>query len=321
MLAVTIGVTAWSIKKIKERPEPEEKTVPLMGVMGAFVFAAQMINFSIPGTGSSGHLGGGLLLAILLGPAAGFLTIASVLLIQALFFGDGGLLAYGANVFNMGALTCYVAYPLIYQKFAARGTARSANVGIMLAAVIGLQLGAFAVVLETVLSGKTELPFSTFALFMQPIHLAIGIVEGLVTVAVVSFIRQARPEMLGGTSAVVPGKRITAKGLLAFLGGGALIMAAGLSLLASADPDGLEWSISRTAGENMEAAGGVLHQALSRIQSGLSIFPDYQVPAAGDSVLGASTAGVIGVLATLSLVMAIGFLLRRLSKSRNGAPR
>ena len=129
MLAVTVGVTAWSIKKIKENPEPEEKTVPLMGVMGAFVFAAQMINFAIPGTGSSGHLGGGLLLAVLLGPAAGFLTMASVLLIQALFFGDGGLLAYGANVFNLGFLTCYVVYPLIYRRLAARGTARSANAG------------------------------------------------------------------------------------------------------------------------------------------------------------------------------------------------
>src|SRR5690242_7024526 len=87
MLAATAGVAAYSIKKIQN--DMDEKKIPLMGVMGAFVFTAQMINFTIPGTGSSGHIGGGMLLSILLGPYAGFLTIASILLIQALFFGDG----------------------------------------------------------------------------------------------------------------------------------------------------------------------------------------------------------------------------------------
>ena len=99
MLVATVGVAAYSIKKVKY--DLDDKKIPLMGVMGAFIFAAQMINFSIPGTGSSGHLGGGLLLAIILGPYAGFLTMASILIIQALFFGDGGLLALGCNIFNL----------------------------------------------------------------------------------------------------------------------------------------------------------------------------------------------------------------------------
>src|SRR5512145_1175588 len=90
----------------------DDHRVPLMGVLGAFVFAAQMINFAIPGTGSSGHLGGGLLLAILLGPCAAFLTIASVLVIQAFFFADGGLLALGTNIFNLGVFPCFLGRPI-----------------------------------------------------------------------------------------------------------------------------------------------------------------------------------------------------------------
>src|SRR4030042_6399529 len=98
--AGTLGTIAYCSKKLKENMD--EKLIPLMGVLGAFIFAAQMINFTIPVTGSSGHLGGGMILAILLGPYAGFLTLASVLVIQALFFADGGLLALGCNIINLG---------------------------------------------------------------------------------------------------------------------------------------------------------------------------------------------------------------------------
>ncbi len=96
-------------------------SIPLMGVAGAFVFAAQMLNFAIPGTGSSGHLGGALMLAILLGPEAAFLVMASILAVQALFFADGGLLALGANIFNLGFFPAFVAYPLIYRKIVGDG--------------------------------------------------------------------------------------------------------------------------------------------------------------------------------------------------------
>lgn len=183
MYAATAAAAAYSARKLTS--EADDKKVPLMGVLGAFVFAAQMINFSIPGTGSSGHLGGGLLLAALLGPHAGFLTMASILIIQALFFADGGLLALGANIINMGFFTCYVAYPLIFKRMSGDNiTAKRITWASMASAIISLQLGAFGVVLETLFSGKTELPFGAFLLLMQPIHLAIGIVEGLVTAAV-----------------------------------------------------------------------------------------------------------------------------------------
>src|SRR5210317_1754527 len=114
MWAATAATTIYCARKVQN--QLDDRKIPLMGVLGAFVFAAQMINFSIPGTGSSGHLGGGLLLAILLGPHAAFLTIASVLAVQALFFADGGLLALGSNIFNLGFFPCFIAYPLIYQK-------------------------------------------------------------------------------------------------------------------------------------------------------------------------------------------------------------
>ena len=100
MWVASAGVAVYCAKKVREENDPAK--IPLMGVLGAFIFAAQMLNFTIPGTGSSGHLGGGLILAILLGPDAAFLTIASVLTVQALFFADGGLLALGCNIFNMG---------------------------------------------------------------------------------------------------------------------------------------------------------------------------------------------------------------------------
>ncbi|MDF2841287.1 MAG: cobalamin biosynthesis protein CbiM, partial [Clostridia bacterium] len=141
-----------SINKVKY--QIDDIKIPMMGVMGAFVFASQMINFTIPGTGSSGHLGGGILLAAILGPYAGFLAMAAILTIQGLFFADGGLLALGCNIFNMGFYTCFVAYPFIYKPILKKGYTTARIIGAStLASVIGLQLGAFSVVVQTMLSG------------------------------------------------------------------------------------------------------------------------------------------------------------------------
>jgi cobalt/nickel transport system permease protein len=192
--AAAAGTIAYCSARV--RKDLDDRKVPLMGVLGAFVFAAQMINFTIPATGSSGHLGGGLLLAILLGPSAAYLTIASVLMIQALFFADGGLLALGCNIFNLGVFPAFIAYPLVYKKLVGRDPRQSRMVAAsILAAVVALQFGSLGVVMQTVLSGVSALPFDTFLLLMQPIHLGIGVVEGVVTALVVSFIYQARPEI------------------------------------------------------------------------------------------------------------------------------
>lgn len=274
MWAAAAGVAAYSVKKIQD--DLDEKKIPLMGVVGAFVFAAQMINFSIPGTGSSGHLGGGMLLAILLGPYAGFLTMASILVIQALFFADGGLLALGCNVFNLGFFTCFVAYPLIYRRIVGKGhSPKGIFAAAMLSAIIGLQLGAFGVVLETLLSGKTELPFGTFLMLMQPIHLAIGVVEGFVTAAIVIFVWKARPEIIEKAALGKALGSVSTKKVLAGLAVAAVIAGCALSWFASANPDGLEWSIFKVAGTEELEATGEIHQKLSEIQSKIAFLPDY----------------------------------------------
>ncbi|NTW81738.1 MAG: energy-coupling factor ABC transporter permease, partial [Geobacteraceae bacterium] len=207
LLSPAVGVTIWAVSAVtiaycskKVRTEMDDRKIPLMGVLGAFIFAAQMINFSIPVTGSSGHLGGGLILSIMLGPYAAFLTIASVLVVQAFFFADGGLLALGCNIFNLGFFPAFIAYPFIYKKIIGSSLSSTRiSVASMVAAIIGLQLGAFGVVLETAFSGISSLPFSTFLVIMHPIHLAIGVVEGLVTASVISFIYNAKPEILQST--------------------------------------------------------------------------------------------------------------------------
>jgi len=340
MLAATAGLSTFSIRRIQERAEHE--LVPLMGVMGAFVFAAQMINFSIVGTGSSGHIGGGMLLAILLGPYAGFLTMASILLIQALFFADGGLLAYGCNVFNLAFYTCLVVYPLVFKPFLSRGwSTRRIWFGSVLSSVIGLQFGAFSVVLQTLLSNRTELPFTSFLMLMQPIHLAIGLIEGIITATIVTFVWKARPELLerdgkqplarhlpllpeasqGILEASAPPVRrpVPARSIIFIILIASVLIAGGLSLIASALPDGLEWSIEKVTGKLELEANESLHEIIAGIQSKTAILPDYQLKNASpdgktggaglpSEEAGAALAGIAGVGITLGLTVLIGLL-------------
>lgn len=331
MLGTTTGVGAYSIKKIEK--DMDEKKIPLMGVMGAFVFAAQMINFTIPGTGSSGHIGGGILLAILLGPYAGFLTMASILLIQALIFGDGGLLAYGCNVFNLGFYTCFIAYPLIY-KFFTRKEINSKKIFIasMASVLIGLQMGAFSVVIQTFLSGKTELSFGTFLLLMQPIHLAIGIGEGFVTAAVVTFIWKAKPEIIEKVSKGESFGNISMKRVLTSLIIAVVLVGGVLSLFASSKPDGLEWAIEKTAGiTEFETQDGI-HKSISEIQSKIAFLPDYSFAQSNlenkeelseepenqwpSTDVGTSASGIIGGVFTLLLASLIGLCINLIKRKK-----
>lgn len=290
--AASGATLAWCSRRL--RRSNQEQLVPLMGVLGAFVFAAQMINFTIPATGSSGHLGGGLLLAILLGPHAALVAIASVLTVQALFFADGGLLALGTNICNLGLFPCYVGYLLVYRPLLGADplacSPRRVGFATVLAAVVGLQLGALGVVLETLLSGISSLPAVTFLLLMQPIHLAIGLVEGLATAALVLFIRRARPDLFSTAVAAPPLKPLIAAVCLA-----AALTAGVGSWFASTQPDGLEWSIAHVSGS-------------ANLQDAKDIIDAGAWPAVDP---GASLEGMIGAATTLGLVMGIGYLLRR----------
>jgi len=329
--AATIG---YASKKLKDGQD--DRKIPLMGVLGAFIFASQMINFTIPGTGSSGHLGGGMILAILLGPHAAFLVMASVLTVQALFFADGGLLALGCNIWNLGIYPCYVAWPLVYKPLAGDGSSpRRLFAAALVSAVAALQLGAFSVVLQTLLSGISELSFGAFLLMMQPIHLAIGIVEGLVTAGVVHYVRAVRPEIL---EASVAAKPLPAGASLRNVVAGFLLLAAvtggALSWFASAHPDGLEWAIEKVTGK-AELAGGDhgVPAALKGLQEKTAILPDYgfrkeeaapdekeETPSWPSVDAGTTVSGLVGGAMVLAVAAAIGWAIRALRKSRAGRP-
>jgi len=165
-----------------------------MGVSAAFIFAAQMLNFTVAG-GTSGHLLGGALAAILLGPWAGMLVITSVLTIQALLFQDGGLLALGANVFNMaivGVLVAWAVYAAVKRVAGTRGWA--VMVGAFAAAWLSVVVASIAAAAELAFSGAS--PWGIVFPAMGGVHVLIGIGEGLITVATLSFLRATRPDLL-----------------------------------------------------------------------------------------------------------------------------
>ena len=181
MLAIAGAAAIYAYKKAKN--DFSKDKIFSAAIAAGLVFALQMINFSIPQTGSSGHIIGGILLSALIGRYAGFLAMCSILIVQAVFFADGGLLALGCNIFNMGVLSCFVAYPLLYKPLAKRSKPVA---GAILASVGALQLGSIAVVLEGALSGSIAMSSVwNFTGLMQMIHIPIGLVEGIVTAAVV----------------------------------------------------------------------------------------------------------------------------------------
>lgn len=298
----------------------------MMAVAGAFTFAAQMINFTIPGTGSSGHIGGGILLAGLLGGTPAVVTLTAVLLIQCLFFADGGLLALGANIFNMGVIPCLFVCPLIFRPILRKGvTHKRIMIASVVSCVVGLQLGAFCVVLQTLASGVTELPFHTFVLLMQPIHLAIGFVEGIVTAGILNFVYQMRPEILTDVldrqvlsddgkaykeeSAGDRAGSMSAKKVILIFAVLAILVGGGLSLYASANPDGLEWSVEKTAGAAELKEEGAVQKVLGGIQQKIAILPDYDFKNGRGK--GTSFAGVVGAGITCLLIGAAGWGISR----------
>ena len=335
MYAASAAAAGYSIHKLRQDDDPQK--LPVMAVTSALVFAGQMINYTIPGTGSSGHMCGGMLLSALLGPYAGFLSMIVILTIQCLFFADGGLMALGANCWNMAFYGCFVGYFLIWKPVNASkwfGEGRSAErARIIAASIIGcivtLQLGAFSVVLETSLSGITELPFGSFLALMQPIHLAIGLVEGLITAAVLVFGYDSRPELLQGVefSGERTAKR-SLKSVVAILAIVAVAVGGGLSLLASSNPDGLEWALFGNSdggySSNMgldEENYGVSSQAAEKaksVQEKTSFLPDYAFPD-NDSAAGTTVSGIVGaaIVAGVAVLICLigGFFRKRKMKT------
>lgn len=267
-----------------------EKQVPLMGVMAAFIFAAQMLNFPVAG-GTSGHFLGGALAAMVLGPWAGILVMTAVIAVQGLLFQDGGLLAMGANIFNMGILTAIIGFGL-YRIVSGTGnkTAKLALAG------AGAWLSTIAAALLTALqlwiSGTSRLEIVVPA--MLGVHVLIGLGEALITVAALAFILQTRPDLLSAEKTASEGGR----GWV-YAGVAVSLLAVLLSPLASANPDGLE----RVAKEL-----GFLGLGQS---APYEIIPDYTLPFLGETAISTILAGFIGALVVLGIVILVGRNLRK----------
>ncbi|UCD85880.1 MAG: cobalt transporter CbiM [Deltaproteobacteria bacterium] len=188
---VSAGTVGLALRKASKKIG--EKQIPLMGVLAAFIFAAQMLNFPVAG-GTSGHFMGGVLAAILLGPLAGVLIMAIVLIIQCLVFQDGGLTALGANIFNMGIIGALVGYYFYLGLSRMVAGTRGMFIGAFIASWLSIVLAAGACAAELAVSGTVPLKVALPA--MAGVHGLIGIGEGLITVAVLSLILKARPDLL-----------------------------------------------------------------------------------------------------------------------------
>lgn len=297
-LNVTVSVICWVISVLvigmavsRTNKSLGEKQVPLMGIMAAFIFAAQMINFPVAG-GTSGHLLGGALAAIVLGPWAGMLVMTAVIAVQGLLFQDGGLLVMGANILNMGLLTAAIGYGL-YRSVANRSqTTKLAVAGV--AAWLSVMAGALATALQLWLSGTSNL--QTVMIAMLGVHALIGIGEALITVAALSFIFRTRPDLLGEGSASAEGGRgwIIAGVVVSLI----VVL---LSPLASANPDGLE---------RVAIDAGFINAGQA---APFEIIPDYTVPFLGETPISTILAGAIGALIVLGIMVVTGRSLQKKS--------
>jgi cobalt/nickel transport system permease protein len=230
----------------------------------------------------------------------------------------------------MGFYPCFLAYPLIYKPIAGDGTStkRIYTVAIV-SVVIALQLGAFSVVLETLSSGRSELPFGTFVLLMQPIHLAIGLVEGIITAGIISYVKKVRPEIIEASNTLRPlNAGISLKNILAAFVILAVVTGGALSWFASTHPDGLEWSIQKVTGkQKLTEQTNSIASLLRDIQEKTAFLPDYnfkpygkdepkkqKTPSWPGIEAGTSVAGIVGGAIVLMFILFIGFEIRRFKK-------
>jgi len=300
-LAITGALSATGLvvaaRQVSRRLPPNK--IPLMGLGAAFVFAAQMINFPVAG-GTSGHLLGGVLTAVLLGPGAAAIVIACVLVVQALLFSDGGLLALGANIFNMAFVSTIGGW-FIYQLVARLSRGLSGQIAaVFFAAWCSVLLAALACAGELSFSG-TVLPGVVFPA-MTGAHLLIGMGEGLITSLVILAIHRTRPDLL---QAGWRSQTSAAYGEFIFYG---LLAALGLALFvspyASSWPDGLD-----RAAEQLGFEG----RAAELVQGW---FADYQIPGVSSATLATGLAGFIGAAIMFGLAWLAGWLLARNQSKR-----
>jgi len=285
---ILVGIALWQAEK-----ELGSLQVPLMGVLAAVIFAGQMLNFQVAG-GTSGHLMGAALATILLGPWSAIVVMTAVVATQALIFQDGGLLALGANIFNMGVVGVAVSYA-VYRVVMrlARGQSWGVFVGAAVAAWLSIVVASLACAIQLSLSGTSPANVSIPA--MGGIHMLIGLGEALITLGAVAFVYVVRRDLLK------PGEARPAGGRAVLVGG--LVIAALLAILsplASAFPDGLEWVAETTQPAFIDLAAEPPYQ----------IIPDYVFPGIPNEALATIVAGIVGVLIVFVVSLALAFTRR-----------
>lgn len=292
-LSVLVSVILWIISIIavgyalqRVGKDLGERQVPLMGILAAAIFAGQMLNFSVSG-GTSGHLMGAAIATILLGPWAGVLVLTCVVSIQALIFQDGGLLALGSNIFNMGIVgvaVSYFAYTTL-QKILGKNKWGIFISGFV-AAWLSIFIASLCAALELALSGTSPANIAVPA--MGGIHALIGIGEGLITVGALAFLYASRKDLLEKSeSNIAQGKLIWIIGLVI------AVALAILSPLASSHPDGLEWVAEQK---------GFLNVAKEPLYQ---IIPDYIMPGIGNEAVATIIAGIIGTLIVFGVALGV----------------
>ncbi|HLF01679.1 MAG TPA: energy-coupling factor ABC transporter permease [Anaerolineales bacterium] len=300
-LSVAVSIAGWALAIAaiafalrQTRGQMGEKQIPLMGVLAAFIFAAQAINFPVLG-GTSGHLLGGTLAAIVMGPWAAVLIMTSVIAIQALVFQDGGLVVLGFNIVNMGIITAFTGHLVYTWLKRLLGEGRNS---ILLAGAVGawlsVVLGAMATAIELAASGTTPLGVSLSA--MTLVHALIGIGEAFITVGALAFVYATRRDLLniGETAPAQASANWSVIGLLI-----ALAVAA-FSPLASGDPDGLN---------RVAADLGFDLQALS---APYEILSGYTIPLIGNETV----SKIIAVGAGTLIVFGVVFVAARLQRKK-----
>ncbi|MER5984680.1 energy-coupling factor ABC transporter permease [Streptomyces sp. NPDC001787] len=330
---VAAGAVAVSLRGA--RRELDERTAPLAGLVAAFIFAVQMLNFPVA-AGTSGHLLGGALAAILVGPYTGVLCISVVLLMQGILFADGGLTALGVNITVMGVVTVVVAYALF------RGltgilprTRRSATAAAFVAALVSVPAAACAFTLIYWIGGTTDIPIGKVLTAMVGVHVLIGVGEAVITALTVGAVIAVRPDLVhaarglaaplklrvdgelidapvasGSSAAPAPAATRSTRGIRAAGLITALLLAGFVSYYASASPDGLE-KVAADKGIDKKAEE---HAAAD------SPLADYGVRNVTDARISGGLAGVIGVSATIVVGTGVFRVVRRRRADRNTGP-
>ncbi|MER7733258.1 energy-coupling factor ABC transporter permease [Streptomyces erythrochromogenes] len=327
-VSVAAGVAAAAAVAVSlrgARRELDERTAPLAGLVAAFIFAVQMLNFPVA-AGTSGHLLGGALAAILVGPYTGVLCVSVVLLMQGILFADGGLTALGVNITVMGVVTVVTAHLLFRGLLRVLPpTRRSVTVAGFVAALVSVPAAAAAFTAVYAVGGTTDVPLGKVLTAMVGVHVLIGIGEALITAATVGAVIAVRPDLVHGARGLATPLKLRVDGVLvdapapaaatpaAPAGGGstkkvwvtglvtALVLAGFVSFYASANPDGLE---------KVAADKGIDEKVEEHAAAG-SPLADYSVKDVDDARLSGGLAGVIGVGLTVVAGTGIFWAVRR----------